>query len=50
VRKDEDCDTSKAGIDLPANQTALVAPATAPLFILLGVGIQNYTCSGTTFA
>ncbi|KAJ7302124.1 hypothetical protein DFH08DRAFT_723379 [Mycena albidolilacea] len=50
VRKDEGCDTSKAGIDLPANQTALVAPATAPLFILLGVGIQNYTCSGTTFA
>ncbi|KAJ7765116.1 hypothetical protein B0H14DRAFT_3116795 [Mycena olivaceomarginata] len=50
VRKDEDCDTSKAVIDLPANQTALVGPATGPLFILLGVGIQNYTCSGTTFA
>ncbi|KAJ7631819.1 hypothetical protein B0H17DRAFT_1164190 [Mycena rosella] len=45
-----DCDTSKAVMDLPANQTTLVAPATAPLFILLGVGVQNYTCSGTTFA
>ncbi|KAJ7823699.1 hypothetical protein B0H14DRAFT_3729796 [Mycena olivaceomarginata] len=41
VRKDEDCDTSNAGINLPANQTALVAPATAPLFILLGVGIPK---------
>ncbi|KAJ7346423.1 hypothetical protein DFH08DRAFT_915009 [Mycena albidolilacea] len=37
-------------MDLPPNQTALVAPATAPLFVLLGVGVQNYTCSGTTFA
>ncbi|KAJ6468922.1 hypothetical protein C8R45DRAFT_1017849 [Mycena sanguinolenta] len=45
-----DCDTSKAVIQLPPNQTALVAPATPPLFTLLGVGIQNYTCSGTTFA
>ncbi|KAJ7824025.1 hypothetical protein B0H14DRAFT_2369806, partial [Mycena olivaceomarginata] len=44
------CDTSKAVMDLPPNQTALVAPATAPLFVLLGVGVQNYTCSGTTFA
>jgi hypothetical protein len=50
VRKDESCDTSKAVMDLPPNQTALVAPATAPLFVLLGVGVQNYTCSGTTFA
>jgi hypothetical protein len=50
VRKDERCDTSKAVMDLPPNQTALVAPATAPLFVLLGVGVQNYTCSGTTFA
>ncbi|KAJ6555988.1 hypothetical protein B0H19DRAFT_947294 [Mycena capillaripes] len=48
--KQECCDTSKAVMDLPANQTALVTPATAPQFVLLGVGIQNYTCSGTTFA
>ncbi|KAF7373946.1 hypothetical protein MSAN_00607000 [Mycena sanguinolenta] len=49
-RKVADCDTSTSVMDLPANQTALVAPATPPLFILLGVGVQNYTCSGTTFA
>jgi hypothetical protein len=44
------CDTSTAVMDLPPNQNTLVAPATAPLFILLGVGVQNYTCSGTTYA
>ncbi|KAJ7458195.1 hypothetical protein FB451DRAFT_1046898 [Mycena latifolia] len=44
------CDTSTAVMDLPAGQTQLVSPTTPPLFILLGVGIQNYTCSGTTFA
>ncbi|KAJ7469035.1 hypothetical protein FB451DRAFT_1255608 [Mycena latifolia] len=49
ARKDQDCNTSGAVMDLPPNQTTLVAPATAPLFILLGVGVQNYTCSGTTF-
>ncbi|KAF7332934.1 hypothetical protein MVEN_02399300 [Mycena venus] len=42
------CDTSKAAIDLPANQTALVAPTTNPLFVMLGVGVQNYSCSSTT--
>jgi hypothetical protein len=35
-------------MDLPAGQTALVSPTTALLFVLLGVGIQNYTCSSTT--
>jgi hypothetical protein len=44
------CDTSTAVMDLPPNQTTLIAPATAPLFILLGVGVQNYTCSGTNYA
>ncbi|KAF7363144.1 hypothetical protein MVEN_00666900 [Mycena venus] len=43
------CDTSAAVMDLPANQTQLVAPTTPPLFILLGVGTKNFTCSGTTF-
>ncbi|KAJ7828451.1 hypothetical protein B0H14DRAFT_2290323, partial [Mycena olivaceomarginata] len=42
------CDPSKAVMDLPANQTALVSPTTAPLFVILGVGIQNYSCSSTT--
>ncbi|KAJ7859257.1 hypothetical protein B0H13DRAFT_1640129 [Mycena leptocephala] len=43
------CDTSTAVMDLPVGQTQLVSPTTPPLFILLAVGIQNYTCSSTTF-
>ncbi|KAJ7747439.1 hypothetical protein DFH07DRAFT_747772 [Mycena maculata] len=46
--RDDCCDTSKAVMNLPANQTALVSPTSAPLFVMLGVGIQNYTCSSTT--
>ncbi|KAF7337397.1 hypothetical protein MSAN_02266000 [Mycena sanguinolenta] len=42
------CDTSDAVMDLPSGQTALVSPTTAPLYVLLGVGIQNYSCSSTT--
>ncbi|KAJ7668946.1 hypothetical protein B0H17DRAFT_1247984 [Mycena rosella] len=42
------CNTSTAVMDLPAGQTQLVSPTSAPLFVLLGVGIQNYTCSSTT--
>ncbi|KAJ7096866.1 hypothetical protein C8R44DRAFT_683640 [Mycena epipterygia] len=42
------CDTSAAVMGLPAGQTQLVAPTTAPLFVALGVGIQNYTCSSST--
>jgi hypothetical protein len=30
---------------LPANQTQLVAPSSDPSFVVLGVGVQNYTCS-----
>ncbi|KAJ6596144.1 hypothetical protein DFH09DRAFT_905333 [Mycena vulgaris] len=37
-------------MDLPANQTALVSPTSGPLFVMLGVGIQNYTCSDTTLS
>ncbi|KAJ6595519.1 hypothetical protein DFH09DRAFT_1134861 [Mycena vulgaris] len=47
-KKGECCDTSAAIMDLPTNQTQLVTPTTAPLFVALGVGIQNYTCSATT--
>ncbi|VDB88881.1 unnamed protein product [Peniophora sp. CBMAI 1063] len=32
---------------LPSNQTALIAPSSAPRFVALGVGVQNYTCSST---
>ncbi|KAJ7485728.1 hypothetical protein FB451DRAFT_1350190 [Mycena latifolia] len=46
--KGQCCDTSAAIMDLPTNQTQLVSPTTAPLYVALGVGIQNYTCSATT--
>lgn len=39
------CDISHAQMALPANQTALAQPSGAPSFVLLGVGVQNYTCS-----
>ncbi|KZV72694.1 hypothetical protein PENSPDRAFT_337436 [Peniophora sp. CONT] len=32
---------------MPANQTTLVAPSSAPNYVALGVGVQNYTCSAT---
>ncbi|KAJ7140592.1 hypothetical protein C8R43DRAFT_590257 [Mycena crocata] len=48
TRKDGCCDPAKATMKLPANQTALVAPTTPPLYVMLGVGIQNYTCSSAT--
>ncbi|KAJ6562596.1 hypothetical protein B0H19DRAFT_944260 [Mycena capillaripes] len=35
-------------MDLPSNQTQLVAPTTAPKFVAIGVGIQNYTCTAST--
>jgi hypothetical protein len=46
--KDQCCDTSAAKLDLPSNQNALVTPTTAPLFVTLGVGVQNYTCNAST--
>ncbi|CAA7269239.1 unnamed protein product [Cyclocybe aegerita] len=39
------CDISTAKLVLPAGQTALSTPAVAPSTIVLGVGVQNYTCS-----
>ncbi|KAJ7067689.1 hypothetical protein B0H15DRAFT_152994 [Mycena belliarum] len=48
VHTDDCCDTSKAVMDLPAGQTALVSPTSAALFVMLGVGIQNYTCTSAT--
>ncbi|KAJ7458076.1 putative malate dehydrogenase, partial [Mycena latifolia] len=41
------CDISAAKIDLPLNQTALVAPAGGPSYIGLAIGTQNYTCAST---
>ncbi|KAF7294076.1 hypothetical protein MKEN_01454200 [Mycena kentingensis (nom. inval.)] len=42
------CDTSAILMDLPAGQTQLVQPSTAPKFVALGVGVQNYTCNAAT--
>jgi hypothetical protein len=42
------CSISTAKLSLPSNQTALVPPTSAPHFIALGVGVQNYTCNATS--
>jgi hypothetical protein len=45
------CSTAKALMTLPAADTKLAKQTGAPSFALLGVGVQNYTCSAAgTFA
>lgn len=44
------CDLSSARLQVPADQTQLVAPTYAPSFIGIGVGTQNYTCNATNSA
>ncbi|KAI0066824.1 hypothetical protein BV25DRAFT_1848213 [Artomyces pyxidatus] len=39
------CSVPASALQLPANQTQLVVPTTAPNYVALGVGVQNYTCS-----
>ncbi|KAJ7032444.1 hypothetical protein C8F04DRAFT_659828 [Mycena alexandri] len=43
------CNISAATMDLPLNQTKLVAPSniTGPSFIGVAIGTQNYTCAST---
>ncbi|CAE6439288.1 unnamed protein product [Rhizoctonia solani] len=43
------CSLSNAKLSVPPNQTALTVPTGSPVYIALGVGVQNYTCgaSGT---
>ena len=41
------CKVPEAALQLPPNQTALVAPSSAPRFAALGVGVQNYTCASS---
>ncbi|KII95430.1 hypothetical protein PLICRDRAFT_34283 [Plicaturopsis crispa FD-325 SS-3] len=48
VRATSGCDITQAKPDLPAGQTALVAPSGGPSFIALAIGVQNYTCSNTS--
>lgn len=42
------CDLSGARLQVPADQTQLVAPTYAPSFIGITVGTQNYTCNATS--
>ncbi|KAG8710338.1 hypothetical protein FRC11_004604 [Ceratobasidium sp. 423] len=45
------CSVSNATLSLPSNQTAITVPTGTPVYIALGVGVQNYTCGSTgTFA
>lgn len=37
--------TVKQALTVPANQTVLTNPTTSASFVMLGVGVQNYTCS-----
>ncbi|PPQ78677.1 hypothetical protein CVT25_010698 [Psilocybe cyanescens] len=39
------CSVADAKLVLPAGQTALTAPTDPTSFVILGVGIQNYTCT-----
>lgn len=50
ARLSTSCDLSSARLQVPADQTQLVAPTYAPSFISLGVGTQNYTCNTTSSA
>ena len=42
------CDLSDARIQVPANQTQLVAPDYAPHYTAIAVGVQNYTCDAVS--
>ncbi|CAE6423378.1 unnamed protein product [Rhizoctonia solani] len=45
------CSVSNAKLSLPSNQTTITVPTGTPVYIALGVGVQNYTCGSTgTFA
>src|ERR1700683_213494 len=42
------CNLSQAKLSLPLNQMVLVKQTSAPSFVGLGVGVQNYTCNATS--
>lgn len=42
-----ECSPAKFVVDVPANQTTLVAISKPVSFVGLGVGVQNYTCGST---
>jgi hypothetical protein len=42
------CSLANATPTFPAGQTALAKQTSAPSFIALGAGVQNYTCNATS--
>ncbi|KAJ1300388.1 hypothetical protein OPQ81_005207 [Rhizoctonia solani] len=49
--KSTGCPISNAKLSVPSGQTAITVPTGTPVYIALGVGVQNYTCGSTgTFA
>lgn len=36
-----------SALQLPSNQTQIVSPSTAPNYVAIGVGNQNYTCTAS---
>jgi hypothetical protein len=42
------CSVSHAEIELPDCQFVLAEPSTAPHFVALAIGVQNYTCDAKT--
>jgi len=42
------CTLSKVKLSLPSNQTVLTGQTSAPSFVAVAVGVQNYTCNSTS--
>jgi hypothetical protein len=42
------CDLSKARLTLSGPENALAPPSTAPSFVSVAIGVQNYTCNATS--
>ncbi len=40
-------DVPASALKLPGNQTQLVVPTTAPNYVVIGVGNQNYSCTAS---
>ncbi|KAI0249262.1 hypothetical protein BJV78DRAFT_716543 [Lactifluus subvellereus] len=39
------CQVPASALSLPSNQSQLTSPTSAPSFVALAVGVQNYTCT-----
>jgi hypothetical protein len=43
----KECFVPATALDLPSDQTQLVRPNTAPNYVVIGVGNQNYSCTNS---